>query len=151
LLQALEKRDAEAMAPLRSQNQLVVLNSIRDVKVGSVRVAKSAYDGLALTKAISKTKYVLYSSQSYINAWEITAIVLAGGSLLCQAAIALGYALSDGLKLIPSFMIRAAGFGGSLTATVEGGNQAGGGAEMAVNTIVAIALGLEKASGMATT
>jgi len=43
-----------------------------------------------------------------------------------------------------------AGFGGSPTVTVTlGGQQVGNGAEMAVQTISAIALGLEKAAGMA--
>ena len=86
-----------------------------------------------------------------MNAWEITANAFSGASLICLVAIALGYAISGGLKLIPSFMVGGAGFGGSSTVNVTmGGQQIGNGAEMATKTIESIATGLDKAAGMDT-
>ncbi|KAH8745247.1 hypothetical protein BGZ57DRAFT_975557 [Hyaloscypha finlandica] len=150
LLQALEKRDFEALARLKSTEQVALLKAIRDTKVAAITEAKNAYDGLALVKAVTQAKYDWYSTQELMNAWEITATSLSGASLLLQAMIAVGYALSGGLKLIPNFMAGGAGFGGSPTVNVTmGGSTIGNGAEMAVATIGAIASGLDKASGMA--
>jgi len=38
-----------------------------------------------------------------MNAWEITAVSLSGISLLASVAIAVGYSMAGGLKLIPNF------------------------------------------------
>lgn len=150
LLQALEKRDAEALARLKSTAQVALLKAVRDTKVAAITEAKDAHDGLELVKAVTQTKHNWYTTQPYMNAWEITATALSGGSLLLQAAIALGYILSGGLKLIPTFTAGGAGFGGSpvVNATI-GGQTVGNGAEMAVASINAIAAGLDKASAMA--
>ena len=87
-----------------------------------------------------------------MNPWEITAVALSGGSLIGEAAVALGYILSGGLKLIPSFMAGGAGFGGTPTVTATmGGQQIGNSAEMAVQTISSIARALDKAAAMAST
>lgn len=124
---------------------------MRNFKVSAIAEAKSEVDGLALTKAISQTKYDWYNSQSYMNAWETTAASLSGDSLIYSVAIALGYAISGGLKLIPSFMAGGTGFGGSPTVNVTmGGQQIGNGAEMATKTVESIATGLDKAARMAT-
>jgi len=124
---------------------------LRKVKEDAVKEAQSAIDGLSLTKAISQVKYNWYSTQIYMTPWEIIAASLSGASLLTSVAISIGYAISGGLKLIPSFMAGGAGFGGSPTVNVTmGGQQVGNGAEMAVKTLEAIASGLDKAAGMAT-
>jgi hypothetical protein len=129
----------------------VLLKAVRDAKVAAITEAKSSYDGLSLTKAVTQTKYDWYSSQSYMNGWEINATALSGTSLALQAMIALGYILSGGLKLIPSFMAGGAGFGGSPTVNLTmGGQTIGNGAKMVVASINAIATELDKGAAMTT-
>ena len=69
-----------------------------------------------------------------------------------EAAIAVGYILSGGLKLIPNFMVGGAGFGGSPTVNATmGGSTVGNAAEMAVQTLSSITRSLDKAASMALT
>jgi hypothetical protein len=58
--------------------------------------------------------------------------------------------LSGGLKLIPTFLAGAAGFGGTPTVTGSiGGSQIGGAAEMAVATLRSLATAADKGASMA--
>lgn len=152
LLQALEKRDAEKLARLRSEQEIAVLNAMRTVKLSSISEAQSSVEGLKKSRKITEERKAYYAAQSYMNAWEITAVALSGGSLIGEAAVALGYILSGGLKLIPNFMAGGAGFGGTPTVTATmGGQNIGNSAEMAVQTISSIARALDKAAAMAST
>jgi hypothetical protein len=63
-------------------------------KMAVIAEAKGSIDSLMLNKAVTQEKYDFFSSQSYMNVWEITATTLQGVSLAMSAAIALGYALS---------------------------------------------------------
>ena len=152
LLQALEKRDAEKLARLRSEQEIAVLNSVRQVKLATIEEAKASLEGLKKSRQVVEERRSYYAGQSYMNPWEITAVALSGASLIGEAAIAVGYILAGGLKLIPSFEVGAAGFGGTpeVTATM-GGQQIGNSAEMAVQTISAITRALDKAASMAAT
>ena len=48
-----------------------------------------------------------------MNTWEKVAISLSGTSTVINAAIAFAYVLSGGLKVVPQFVLGAAGFGGT--------------------------------------
>ncbi|WP_244222793.1 neuraminidase-like domain-containing protein [Cupriavidus lacunae] len=152
MLAALEKRDAESLARLRSEQEIAVLKAVRAVKVASIAEAQGALEGLNKSRKVTEERRAYYAGQSYMNAWEITAVALSGGSLIGEAAIALGYILSGGLKLIPDFMTGGAGFGGSPTVTLTiGGSSTGASADSAVQTISSIARALDKAAAMAAT
>lgn len=152
MLAALEKRDAEKLARLRSEQEIAVLKAVRAVKVASIAEAQGALEGLNKSRKVTEERKAYYAGQSYMNAWEITAVALSGGSLIGEAAVALGYILSGGLKLIPNLMAGGAGFGGSPTVTATmGGSTIGNSAEMAVQTISSIARALDKAAAMAAT
>src|SRR5207247_2391514 len=93
-----------------------------------------------------------YSSQDYMNAWEIVAVALNGASLLGEIGVGLANALAGGLKLIPTFTVGGAGFGGSPVATVAmGGQGAGGAAESAALVLSTVTKALEKGAAMAAT
>lgn len=152
LLAALEKRDAEKLARLRSEQEIAVLKAVRAMKLASIAEAQGALEGLNKSRKITEERRAYYAGQSYMNAWEITAVALSGGSLIGEAAIALGYILSGGLKLIPDFMTGGAGFGGSPTVTLTiGGTNTGASADSAVQMISSIARALDKAAAMAAT
>jgi len=152
MLAALEKRDAEMLARLRSEQEITVLKAVRAVKVAAIAEAQGALEGLNKSRKVTEERRAYYAGQSYMNAWEITAVALSGGSLVGEAAVALGYILSGGLKLIPQFMVGGAGFGGSPTVNASmGGSTVGNSAEMAVQTISSITRALDKAAAMAAT
>ena len=118
LLQALEKRDAEKLARLRSEQELAVLGSVRLVKLATIDEAKATVDGLKKTRKVTEERRAYYASQSFMNTWEAVAVTLSGLSLIGEAAVAVGYILSSGLKLIPNIQVGAAGFGGTPEVTV---------------------------------
>ena len=152
LLSALEKSDAEQLARLRSTQELSLLDAVRQVKLAAITEAEGQVKALQLAKAVTQDQYAYYSGRPLMNTWEITAQALAGVSLLGETAIGVGYILSGGLKLIPDFMIGAAGFGGSPAVTgTEGGTKAGDAAEDAVKTLSSLARALDKAASMAAT
>ena len=152
LLAALEKKDAEALALLRQGQEIAVLNSMRAVKLATIDEANGALTALQRSQDIIHERINFYSSQQYMNTWETTAVSLSGASLIGEAAVALGYTLAGGLKLIPNFMAGAAGFGGSPTVNVStGGDSAGGAAEAAVATLSSLARTADKSAAMAST
>ncbi|ASW53869.1 hypothetical protein [Plantactinospora sp. KBS50] len=152
LLAALEKRDAEALARLRAGHEISLLDAVRQVKLAAIAEAEGNIAALELSRKVIEERQSYYSGRDYMNAWEITATALSGVSLVGEAAIAVGYILSGGLKLIPDFTAGGAGFGGSPTVTLTiGGDKAGAAADSAVMTLEAIARALDKAAGMAAT
>jgi peptidoglycan hydrolase-like protein with peptidoglycan-binding domain len=153
MLSALEKRDAEGLALLRSTHEVKVLEANKEVRKSQITEAENTVLGLEQSKAAAETKRDYYSSREFINAWEGTALGLQGASALAQVAIAVGHITAGGLKLIPDFVAGASGFGGSphVTAEVAGGDKIGEVAKGAVETLSAIATGLDKVAGLATT
>ncbi|MEO3780965.1 neuraminidase-like domain-containing protein [Micromonospora sp. B11E3] len=152
LLSALEKKDGEALARLRDQQEIAVLNAVRGVKLASIEEAKGAVEALRRQQEVIQERISFYSSLDYMNTWESTAVSLNAASLVGEAAVALGYALAGGLKLIPTFMAGAAGFGGSPTVNASmGGESIGGSAETAVSVLSSLTRTADKAAGMAAT
>ena len=152
LLQALEKRDAEALARLKSTHDIALAKAIRTLKQAAVDEGAGMLAALNLETRSIQNRIDYYSSREYMNAWETTGVALSGASFAVSTSIALGYTLSGGLKLLPQFLIGAAGFGGSPTASgTEGGDQVGGAAEMVVKTLESIAGSLDKAAALANT
>jgi peptidoglycan hydrolase-like protein with peptidoglycan-binding domain len=152
LLSALEKQDAESLELLKSANEIALLQAQKTIKQNEIAQAAAEEAALEQTLASAQAKSDYYGSRDFMNAWEITSLSLASASALSQTAIAVGYALAGGLKLIPNFVIGASGFGGSPVASAqEGGQNIGESAENAVKTLTAISGALDKFSSLATT
>lgn len=154
LLAALEKRDAEGLALLRSSHELIMLDALREVKTRQIDEAQAQWESLQESRHVTEEKQKYY--QDLVNTgWspgEIIAFTLSSLSTALDAGIAVGYILSGGLKLIPQFLAGAAGFGGSPTVHASmGGQEIGNGAEMAVKTMEAIAAAFEKGAALAST
>ncbi len=154
LLQALEKRDAEAFAQLRSSNEKTMLGLIGKVKQAQVDEAQKNLDAANAALAVSQVKADYYQKliSDGWSAGEFIAFSLNTASTAMDARIAAGYILSGGLKLIPQFLAGAAGFGGSPTVNASmGGQQIGDGAEMAIKTLESIASAFQKGASLAAT
>jgi len=150
LLAALEKRDGEGLALLRSTQEQRVLEAVKILKQQQINEAVETVNGLNLSKAVIQERKNFYQTQQYMNMWETLAVSLSSASLAIDAGIALGYVLAGGLKLIPQFLLGAAGFGGTPTAEVDtGGHSFGDSAADLVQSLNAIATSLEKSASLA--
>jgi hypothetical protein len=150
LLSALEKKDAEALALLRQGQEIALLQAVRTVKQKQIDDANIALAALQKNQELVTQRRDYYASRPFMNPGETTAMALSGASLALDAAIAVGYALSGSLKLVPDFMIGVAGFGGTVTSTgTTGGHSFGDSAEEAVKMISSIATALDKGAAVA--
>jgi hypothetical protein len=87
-----------------------------------------------------------------MNSGETLATALTTASTAIDSAIAIAYILAGGLKVVPQFILGAAGFGGSPHATAEtGGKTFGSIAEDAAMTLSAISNALSKGASLAST
>jgi hypothetical protein len=105
LLSALEKRDAEALALLRSTHEMKVLNAVRSVKERQLDEAKESRAGLDRSKEITTLRRDYYRDIAFMNQYETTQLSLSSATLGLQAYEATMLTLGGGLSLIPNFHI----------------------------------------------
>ena len=150
LEQALANRDAEALSRLKSEQQVRLLNEQRFGLGQEIAAAAQAIQSMRKTREMQLETQTFFAGRPYMNAWEIAATVAYGASFAMQAVMAIGYAASGGLALIPNFMVGAAGFGGSPTANVQvsGEGFASSARDFVVGAIGALATALDKAGSM---
>jgi hypothetical protein len=154
LLSALEKKDAEAMALLRSTHEIKLLNAVLIIKQKQIDDAQSNLDNLTKQKELTTIRRDYYQNliTNGLISNESIALDLSVASTVIDTAIAAGHILAGGLKAIPGFLVGASGFGGSPVASVSiGDGQFGDAAEIAVHTLSAIALSLDKMASLAST
>jgi hypothetical protein len=129
LLQAMEKKDAEDMALLRSSNGIAVQKAMLLVKQQQVDEATHNLEGLQQQQALVQSKIAYYQGliSAGLNSWEMTSLALTQTAISGDlSAVAIEY-LGNVLGLIPDFDLGAEGFGGSPVVTVKfGGTQLGG-------------------------
>jgi hypothetical protein len=154
LLTTLEKKDAEELSLLRSHQEIDTLKAIMLVREKQIIEAQAGLDNLNKYKDLVKTKIDYYDKLvgTGLNVWELAALNLNASSTAIDASIAVGYALSGGLKLIPDFIAGVAGFGASPTATFKlGGSTFGNSAEDLVKTLSSIATAIDKVASITST
>jgi 5-hydroxyisourate hydrolase-like protein (transthyretin family) len=121
LLQALEKKDAEALTLLRSELESKLLNATKDIKKLQINESKEQIEVLNRTKKVTEERQSYYSQIKKIIPNEQLNMDLLDKAqnyqLLAQSSLTLGGAFA----LLPQTTIGAAGFGGSPTATLKWG------------------------------
>jgi hypothetical protein len=129
LLQALEKRDAEALARLRSTQEISLLNALLLVKQRHVDEAQVQIDMIQKSIDLTQAKSQYYHSRPYMNAGETVALVLSAAALVTEA-IAMGLDIGAAIThMLPTFSIGIAGFGGSPSFSASFGSDNIAGAE----------------------
>jgi hypothetical protein len=113
LLSALEKRDAEGLALLRSSLEIKLFDKVRDVKLRQIDDANQNLGAIQASKVIINERFTYYNTIIKINANEQSNIdnlnqahtyqEIAQGALLTAAVLA----------LIPDIDLGASGFGGT--------------------------------------
>jgi Tc toxin complex TcA C-terminal TcB-binding domain len=121
LLQALEKKDAEAMSLLRNELEIKVLNAIKDTKMLYIKESEEQIEILKRAKATAEERNKYYSSIQKIIAKEQLNLDKLSESHDYQMAVQIIQATAGVLALIPDFAIGASGFGGSPHAAAKWG------------------------------
>lgn len=113
LLQALEKKDAEAMSLLRSELEIKVLSAVKDVKLLQIKESKEQIEVLKRTKAVTDERNKYYTNIQKINSNEQLSLDKLSESHDFQTA-AQGVKLAASIiSLLPDIDLGASGFGGS--------------------------------------
>jgi hypothetical protein len=119
LLGVLEKKDAEGLALLRSTHERRVLDAVKGLKELKIQEALETQEAMRRAKAMSEENREFYRNREIMNSDERLAEDLRSASKIISETVSAGYLLASALKAIPTFLIGAAGFGGTPTAETE--------------------------------
>ena len=103
LLSALEKRDAEALALLRSSQEIKVLKEVREVKERQIREAFEGLEGLRRSKEVIETRQTYYRQliEVDLTPGEREQLAHLQAAVVLQSIVATSELLSTILWLIP--------------------------------------------------
>ena len=113
LLQALEKKDAEALSLLRSELELKILNAVKDIKKLQIDEAKEQIEVLKRTKKVTEERQKYYSTIQKIISKEQLSLTLLESAQKEQVSAQNINILASVLGYLPNITIGASGFGGS--------------------------------------
>jgi hypothetical protein len=145
LLSALEKRDAEGLALLRSGHELAALAQLRAVRSRQVEEAASARAALAESRKLTDARLAHYRGliTAGLNRHERSALDQTGDAADLQSAATVLDVIGGALALVPDIDIGIAGFGGSPTVKARFGGSnvfhAVGQASAALKSLVSVA------------
>ncbi len=105
LFAALEKRDAEALALMRSTHEMQLLKAVRTIKEKQVEEAKETRDALERSKELTTLRRNYYRDIAFMNPWEIGNLFLTGTSLILQDAGIRAHILAGIMHLLPNTKI----------------------------------------------
>ena len=84
LLSALEKRDAEGLALLRSSSEIEVLKAVQQVKERQIEETTRAKEGLEKSRDVVKIRHDYYQNIAFMNESEIAHLTLVAVGMLMQ-------------------------------------------------------------------
>jgi hypothetical protein len=147
LLAALEKRDAEGLALLRSGQEVQLLTAIRDVKQKQVGEARSHLEELRKALDLARIKYDYYNNRPFLNTGETLHLVLSSAAAITQGVGEGIMAAAPPLHQQPTMVAGSAGSMGSpvATATTVSGTQTAHSAEAAGRVVTLVAGQLKEA------
>jgi hypothetical protein len=123
LLNSLEKKDAEALAILRSQFEIEMLEGLREVRKKQIDESNETLSSLEKSKAIAEEKKSYYEGKENINALEAAALKLSDTSISMSGVMSSNEQVLSILYALPSFNMGVEGFGGTAQATVAWGTE----------------------------
>ncbi|MBP1743823.1 MAG: hypothetical protein H6Q58_801 [Firmicutes bacterium] len=113
LLQALEKKDAEDMALLRSELEIKVLNAVKDLKLLQIEESKEQIEILKRTKMVTEERHKYYRDIEFMNELENTSLTMNGISAYAFTYGSIMEMTAGAVELFPDVTTGGAGFGGS--------------------------------------
>jgi hypothetical protein len=112
-LNALEKRDAEALSLLRSDHETSLLTAIREVRKNQVDEAAHTLASLQRAREVVQLRHDFYAGIEFMNDFERGHLVLTGVSAILQAVAQVMEMASGTAALIPDVTAGGAGWAGS--------------------------------------
>lgn len=103
LLSALEKKDAEELALLRSGHEIAVLESMKRMKQVAIEEASANIEALVKSKDVAQLRLTYYSTRVYKNAREIEHLALLDQAQRHQNAASILNAVASVVAIIPEF------------------------------------------------
>ncbi|MFC9688247.1 neuraminidase-like domain-containing protein [Kribbella sp. NPDC056951] len=147
LIAALEKRDGEALARLRSSHELSVLDAARQVRDRQVVEAAESLAGVQRSQQIAEDKGRYYSSRVRMNDKEIAHTNLATSALQLQEIASIIDMTVSVLALLPELKV---GFPTTIGASF-GGSNLGGALKGVAGSLQSIAGALNSRGALAAT
>ncbi len=95
LLSALEKKDAEQLALMRSGHELSMLDAVRDIKVDAVNEANENLNSMNKSRDVVRAKSDYYGSREFINAFEAVYFASIPAAMIFQNMQAASQALGS--------------------------------------------------------
>ena len=128
LLQALEKRDAEALAVLRGGHEVSLLKSVRQVREQAVKEGAENIEALRRGLAVVEARERYYKSRERMNKLERAELGLTIAASVVDAIGGVLLAAGGVASAVPTFNIGVSGYAGTPVVTVAtGGQHVGGG------------------------
>jgi hypothetical protein len=127
LLTALEKRDAEELALLRSTEEIRLLDAVRDVRQKQVDEARETLESLRRARRVVEIRHAYYRDIEFLSAGERTHLDLTLAATLIQTVQQLLEMAAAPLSSYPEFYFGGAGWAGSPLSFVH----AAGGSKLA--------------------
>ncbi len=154
MLSALEKKDAEAFAILRSSHELTMMDAVRDLKNKQIEETLRNWESMSEGKKITQERKAYYEKlvTDGWNAGEILSFSLTTGAITAETVATVLNALGTGTSLIPEVTAGAAGFGGTPTVNVQlGGRSVTSGITKAAEVTKGVASILQIGAAMSST
>lgn len=124
LLQALEKKDAEALTLLRSELEINVLNAVKDIKKLQINESIEQIEVLKKTKKVTEERQKYYSKIQKITSKEQLNLDKLEEANDYQYDAQIVRTIAGALRLVPEFHVGASGFGGSPHVVMQLGGSA---------------------------
>lgn len=123
LLSALEKKDAEALSLLRSEQEIRLLNATTQVRQQQTDEAKAQLENLQRSRELADIRLRYYRGRQFMNAAEKTQFALMVGAGVLDLAGGVVNLFAAAASALPDIEVGAAGFGGSplFTTKIGGG------------------------------
>lgn len=152
IMGAIEKKDGEALALLRSTNEIKVMQAALSLKKYAIQDAKENLAGLKQNQKNAELKIRYYGGQLYMNPLESAAFGISTASTIIHTIGSVADVLAGVLALIPQFNGGASGFGGSPQVTVSyGSQQISKAAELGAKVMYQTSAVMDKVSGLIST
>lgn len=149
---AIEKKDGEALALLRSTNEIKVMQAAVALKKYAIQDTKESLAGLQQNMQNAQLKINYYGGQLYMNPLESAAFGVSTASTVIHTIGSVADVLAGVLALIPQFNAGASGFGGSPHVTVSyGSEQIAKAAELGAKVMYQTSAIMDKVSGLIST
>jgi len=122
LLSALEKKDAEGLALLRSTHELSLLKAVRQAKKKQIEEAKEALAGLKKSREVTDIRHAFYQNVEFMIPTESAQLALMAASTILQAVGQGADVAASVAALVPDATVGASGISSPVVTAQYGGS-----------------------------